>query len=146
MTNRAGRAVRVEAPGGRVETFAVNGDDTLTVLVDGTPLLGVDEHGAGHSPDGGAEWHRRPGQVTERYAMVLGMAEDQFHDLLAHLGLPPSWWGRWKGAPGETRDIMLSSETGSCGNHATLDRALAWARERALAYEETTTVRYPARP
>lgn len=53
-----GRVVTVEAPGGIRFSCPVGGDGTLTVLVDDEPVLGVDEHGAGHWHDD--EWHRLP--------------------------------------------------------------------------------------
>lgn len=137
-----GRSVRVEASGGDIATFAVTGDATLTVLVDGAPVLGVDAAGAGTWPDG-EQWQRRPGQVVERYAMVHGLVEADVQALLAHLGLPPTWWGRRKADPGEQRTLGLGTEEWSCGSHDQLDRALAWARARGLTVEETTTVRYP---
>ncbi|GGM90053.1 hypothetical protein ACFFX1_49340 [Dactylosporangium sucinum] len=138
---RGARSVRVEAPAGRTYEFLVSGDATAAVLVDGAAVLGVDAHGAGHWPDGEV-WRRVPGQVVERSATVLDMTEEQFHALLAHLGLPPGWWGRWKGGPGETRRLGLSTEEWSCGNQTRLDVALTWVRAQGLAYEETTTVRY----
>ena len=56
---RGGRVVTLEAPGGVRRSFAVAGEDTLTVLVDGHPVLGVDRHGPGFWV-GEEEWHRIP--------------------------------------------------------------------------------------
>ena len=43
----AGREVFIEAPGREEHRFVLTGDDTVLVLVDGEPALGVDQHGPG---------------------------------------------------------------------------------------------------
>jgi hypothetical protein len=64
---RSGRAVTIEAPGGTRQAFGVAGDDTLTVLVDGQPVLGVDKDGPGCWD--GDQWrrlrHRPPALAPE---------------------------------------------------------------------------------
>lgn len=55
---RPGRAVIIEAPGGDTLAYGLAGDDTLTVLVDGHPVLGIDKDGPGHWH--GDQWHRLP--------------------------------------------------------------------------------------
>jgi hypothetical protein len=69
------------------------------------------------------------------------------------LGLPPTWFGRFKGGPDEPRDISLNSGEWSCGSDAALDLAIAYVRGHGLAYDETHTLVHqppyrdqPARP
>ncbi|GIF74163.1 MULTISPECIES: hypothetical protein [Asanoa] len=140
-----GREVVIEVPGRQPDRLVVVGDDTLTVLVDGRPAVGVDASGPGHWPDG-ETWERLPigGVTTERGLLVLGMSEDQFRGLGPLLGLRASWFGRWKGAPGELRDISLDNGQWSCVTDAGLDQVIQHVRDLGLSYEETRTTRYAA--
>ncbi len=141
-TSKSRREVEVRAPGGRVFRFRIAADDTTVLLIDGHPAVGIDIDGAFHWRDGEL-WERLGGgTVTERYVVVLDMTAEQFHGLAPHLGLPPTWFGRFTGGPGEGRDISLDSGEWSCGSDAALDLAIAYVREQGLAYEETRTVRY----
>ncbi|WP_433531257.1 hypothetical protein ACQPYA_03865 [Micromonospora sp. CA-263727] len=142
---RTGREVVIEASGRQPDRLVLVGDDTLTVLVDGRPSVGVDIGGPGHWPDG-ETWERLPigGVTTERDVMVLGMSEDQFRGLAPLLGLPASWFGRWKGAPGELRDIRLDNGQWSCVTDAGLDAVIRHVRDLGLTFEETRATRYAA--
>ncbi len=84
--------------------------------------------------------------VTERSVVALGMSREQFHGLAPALGLPPTWFGRFKGCPGERRDIHLNSGASSCLTEAGLDAAIGYLRAHRLAYEQTTTVRHEPIP
>lgn len=139
----AGREVAIEAPGEHTHHLRLAGDDTLLVLVDGRPAVGIDVHGPGHWRDGGV-WERLAtgGTTTERYLMALDMSEEQFHGLAPLLALPPTWFGRWKGGPGELRTICLDGGEGSCGSDAALDIVVDYLRRCGVAYEETRTVRH----
>jgi hypothetical protein len=78
--------------------------------------------------------------------VALGMSREQFHGLAPALGLPPTWFGRFKGCPGQPRDIHLNSGASSCLTEAGLDAAIAYLRAHRLAYEQTTTVRHEPTP
>ncbi|MEN3308853.1 MAG: hypothetical protein V7603_5055 [Micromonosporaceae bacterium] len=139
----AGREVVIEAPGGQQHHVWLTGDDTMVVLIDGEPAIGVDVDGPGHWRDGGV-WERlvTGGTTTERYLMAPDMSEEQFHGLAPLLSLPPTWFGRWKGGPGELRTICLDGGEGCCGSDAALDIVVGYLRRLGVAYEETRTVRH----
>ncbi|MEV4212606.1 hypothetical protein [Micromonospora sp. NPDC049662] len=145
LSPRTGREVVIEASGRQPDRLVLRGDDTLTVLVDGRPSVGVDVGGPGHWPDG-ESWERLPigGVTTERDVMVMNMSEDQFRGLAPLLGLPDSWFGRWKGAPGELRDILLDKGQWSCVTNAGLDAVIQHIRDLGLTFEETRTTWYAA--
>jgi hypothetical protein len=96
-----------------------------------------------HAAEAGAGYHD---VVTERSVVALGMSRGQFHGLAPALGLPPTWFGRFKGCPGERRDIHLNSGASSCLTEAGLDTAIGYLRAHRLAYEQTTTIRHEPAP
>ncbi|HZO69192.1 MAG TPA: hypothetical protein VFB74_29735 [Kribbellaceae bacterium] len=108
QAGRVGREVEVVAPGGPVFRFRLGDDDTAVVLLEGQPVVGIDAGGPGRWRDGEV-WERfGGGTVTDRYVVVLGMSAERFTGLAPHLGLPAGWFGRFKGGPGELRDISLT--------------------------------------
>lgn len=67
------KVVTVEASGGIRHSFTVAGDNTLTVLVDDQPVLGVDELGPGYWR--GDQWHRIPALGPELGGLPPGGME-----------------------------------------------------------------------
>jgi len=84
--------------------------------------------------------------LIERYIMVHGVSREQHDGLAAALDLPTTWFGRWKGGPGELRSLSLDAGKHSCGSQARLDLAIAYLRGHRLVYEETRTVRHEPHP
>jgi hypothetical protein len=122
--------------------FPLGLDDTVVVLVDGHPVadLAVD---ASVLDDAARERHGRP-TVVERYVVVHAMNAEQFRDLPRALGLPESWFGRFKPGPDGRSDISLDAGELSCGSVIGLHLAIAYAESVGLAYDETSTTHHPA--
>lgn len=139
------RSLVVERDGHAEHTIAISGEDTVTLILDGQPLIGVDVDGFGLWR-GDEEWERLhlDGTVTERYVMV-DLDEDEFNGLSRLLSIARSWLGRWKGQrPGERRTITLDNGPSSCRSDAGLDLVIAYIRSLGLQYEETHVIFYPA--
>jgi len=83
-------------------------------------------------------------ETLQRTVHVLQMSEEQFYGVSARLDLPKSWFGRFKGAPGEVRDPTFSDTSDECGDK--FDLLLDYVRELGLAHavSVTTTVGYRA--
>jgi len=132
-----GRDVVVVTPDGKEHAFTVSGEDTAVVLVDGAPVLGVDQHGPGRWH--GEQWQRlHPAdRVVERTVTIEGITtEDMWLDLQLALHAELGRFKPW--AAGQP--VTLSAD------RCNLDAALAWARRHGLACEDQQRVRTDARP
>ncbi len=137
-----GPEVVVVAPDSTRHRFTVTGDHNMMVLVDGEPVLGVDQHGPGHWY--GEQWQRlHPAdRLTERSVAIEGITtKAQWHDLETALGLNPGELGYvrpWEADRAEFSGRLLD------GRRYDLDAAVAWARLHGLAYEDKQCVRTDA--
>jgi hypothetical protein len=134
------REVVVVAPDGSRHCFTVTGDDDVTVLVDGEPVLGVDQHGPGRWY--GEQWQRLhpTGRLVDRSVAIEGITtEAQWHDLETALGLSRGHLGRFKPWAADRPKILD-------GRRYDLDAAVAWARLHGLAFQDEKCVRTDARP
>jgi len=71
-------------------------------------------------------------ETLERNLQVLGISEEQFYGVAALLKLPKSWFGRFKGRPGELRDVDFSDAPCELGDQ--FDLVLNYVRELGLAH------------
>lgn len=136
-----GRHVVVAAADGTEHRYRVSGDGTLTVLVDGRPVLGIDRHGAGRWI--GDQWQRLypAGRVTDRTVSIEGITtEEQWHDLEHAAGLNRRDLGRLKPWAAD-RPKILSGKL-SDGRRYDLDAVVEWARGQGLACEDEQRVRF----
>ena len=135
-----GLHVVVAASDGTEHHHRVSGDGTLTVLVEGQPVLGVDRQGPGRWI--GEEWQRLypADKVVDRSVAIEGITtEAQWHNLQLAVGLNPGDLGRFKHWAGD-RPKILSGELPD-GRRYDLDAAVAWARGHGLACEAEQRVR-----
>ena len=133
----AGREVVIEAPGREEHHFVLAGDDTVLVLVDGEPTLGIDREGPGRWC--GEVWQRLhpAGQLTERQVSIEGITNTAlWQDLAAALGLDPCELGRFKPWAADAPKHL--------SDRYDLDAAVAWARRHGLTYEDQRRVRVVA--
>ncbi|MEU7611113.1 hypothetical protein [Micromonospora sp. NPDC049204] len=140
------RSLVVQRNGHAEHASSISGEDSVTLLLDGHPVIGIDLDGLGLWR-GDEEWERLhlDGTVTERYIRV-DLTEDEFHGLSRLLSIDRSWFGRWRGQdPGERRTIILDNSPSSCRSEAGLDLVIAYFRSLGLRYEESRIVFYPAR-
>jgi hypothetical protein len=86
-------------------------------------------------------------EVTwKRDVLVDQMSEDQFYGLAATLGLPHNHFGKFRGRPGERRNISLDASPYSCITPAGLDTVLAYLRSQGLSYSESVRIERRYRP
>ena len=134
------REVVVTAPDGARHCFTVTGDDTMMVLVDGEPVIGVDQDGPGRWY--GEDWQRMypADSLTARSLAIEGITtETQWHDLETALGLDHGHLGRLKPWAADRPKILDA-------RNYDLDAAIAWALRHGLAFEDEQCVRTDARP
>jgi hypothetical protein len=139
-----GLDVVVAASDGTEHHHRVSGDSTLTVLVDGQPVLGIDQHGPGRWI--GEQWQRlySADRLVDRSIAIEGITtEAQWHELELAVGLSRGDLGRLKPWAGD-RPKILSGKL-SDGRRYDLDSAVTWARERGLAFEDEQRVRADVR-
>lgn len=135
-----GLDVVVAAPDGTEQRHRVSGDQTLTVLVDGQPVLGVDRRGPGRWI--GDEWQRLypADRVVDRSVAIEGITtEPQWHDLELAAGLTRGDLGRFKQWAVDRPTILLEKPYGA--RSCDLDAAVEWARRQGLPYEDEQRVR-----
>lgn len=131
------REVVVQAPGRVEHRFALDGDDTVLVLVDGEAALAVDRHGPARWY--GQVWQRLDpaGHLVDRSVAIEGIiTEAMWRDLEAALGLARFELGRFK--------QWAADQPKHLSDHYDLDAAVAWARRKGLTYQDERTVRVPA--
>jgi hypothetical protein len=135
-----GLHVTVAAPDGTEQRYRVSGDETLTVLVEGQPVLGVDRHGPGRWI--GDEWRRLypADRVVDRSVAIEGIAtEAQWHDLERAAGLNQGDLGRFRQWAVDRPTILFEKNYGT--RSCDLDAAVEWARRQGLPYEDEQRVR-----
>lgn len=83
------------------------------------------------------------GEIEDRTLTLHAVTQHQFYGLGAALRLPAGQLGRFKGYPGDEREITLDDQ--SCIGR--LDEAIAYADRLGIGYDLSTTVvsRCPAR-
>lgn len=83
------------------------------------------------------------GEIEDRTMTLHAVTQHQFYGLTAALRLPVGQFGRFKGYPGEGREITLDDDL--CEGR--LDEAIAYAQRLGIGYDLSTTVvsRSPAR-
>jgi hypothetical protein len=135
-----GLHVVVAAPDGTEHHYRVSGDSTLTVLVEGQPVLGVDRHGPGRWI--GEQWQRLypADSVADRSVSIEGITtEAQWHDLEHAAGLNRGDLGRFRQWAADRPKILFGKPYGT--RNCDLDAAVEWARREGLAYEDEQRIR-----